>query len=153
MVSMGVGAGATPLLVVVAAVGALYAAEKQRRIVSTFGERAPLWPSVTQAWWAPIAALLGLVMIVGGIGTVFEAHNLGGRIVGSSLLMALGGMMLLGLMRRPFDRVSGNSMILVSTVPGFAFWWMIVPAVVALVVWIGVLSAGFSEEPAPATAG
>ena len=91
-------------------------------------------------------------MIVGGIGTVFEAHNLGGRIFGSSLLMALGAMMLLGLMRRPFDRVMGNSLILVATVPAFAFFWIIVPAVAALLVWIGVLRAGFSDEPAPATA-
>ena len=88
MVSVGFGGGAAPLLVVVAAVGAIVAVVRQRRIVTPFGERAPLWASVTQAWWAPIAALLGFVMIAGGIGTVFEAHNLGGRIFGSSLLLA-----------------------------------------------------------------
>ena len=153
LVSVGLGGGAAPLLVMVAAVGAIVAVVRQRRIVTPFGERAPLWPSVTQAWWAPIAALLGVVMIVGGIGTVFEAHNLGGRIFGSSLLLALGGMMLLGLMRRPFDRVTGNSLILVSTIPSFAFFWIIVPAAAGVLVWIGVLGAGFSDEPAPATAG
>ena len=152
--SVGLGGGAAPLLVVLAVVGAVYAAVKRRRILVPFGERAPLWPSLTQAWWAPIAALLGLVMIAAGIGTVFEAHNVGGRIFGSGLLLALGGMMLLGLVRRPFDRVSGNSMILVATIPAFAFFWIVVPALAALLVWIGVLTAGFSEEPAPApTAG
>ena len=35
----------------------------------------------------------------------------------------------------------------------FAFFRVIVPAVAGLLVWIGVLRAGFSEEPAPATAG
>jgi hypothetical protein len=154
LVSVGFGAGASPLIVAVFAVGAIVAVVKKRRIVVPFGERAPLWPAVTQAWWAPIAGLLGVVMIVMGIGTIFEAHNLGGRIVGSGLLLGLGGMMLLGLMRRPFDRVSGNSMILVATIPAFAFFWIVVPAVLALLVWIGVLSAGFSEEPAAAaTAG
>jgi len=153
LVSVGFGGDAAPLVVLVAAVAAVVAVVRQHRIVTPFGERAPLWPSVTQAWWAPVAALLGLAMIVMGVGTVFEAHNLGGRIVGSSFLLAFGGMMLLGLMRRPFDRVTGNSLILVATVPAFAFFWIIVPAVAGLLVWVGVLSAGFSDEPAPATAG
>ena len=152
--SVGLGGGAAPLLVVLAAVGLIAAVVKEHRIFVFFGERAPLRPAVVQAWWAPIAALLGAVMIAGGIGTVFEAHNMGGRIFGSSLLLGMGGMMLLGLMRRPFDRVSGNSMILVATIPAFAFFWIVVPAVAGLLVWVGVLNAGFSEEPAPAaTAG
>lgn len=153
LASVGLGGGAAPLLVLLGAVAAFATLVRQRRLVTVFGERAPLWPAVVQAWWAPIAALLGGVMLLGGIGTVFEAHNLGGRIFGSGLLLALGGMMLLGLMRRPFDRVSGNSMILVATIPAFAFFWIIVPAVAGALVWIGVLSAGFNDEPAPATAG
>jgi hypothetical protein len=150
LVSIGLGGGAAPLLVLLAAVAGIVAVVKQRRLVTPFGERAPLWPAVTQAWWAPLAALLGVVMLVFAVGTVFEAHNWGGRIVGSSFMFALGSCMLLGLMRRPFDRVTGNSMILVATIPAFAFSWIIVPAVVALLIWIGVLSSGFSDEPAPA---
>jgi hypothetical protein len=119
----------------------------QRRLFagSLGGQRAPLRHAVVQAWWAPLAALLGLVMIVAGVGTVFEAHNLGGRIVGSSLLLAFGGAMLWGLMRRPFDRTAGNSLILLATVPAMPFWWLVVPPLVALAVWVGVLSSGFSE--------
>jgi len=43
------------------------------------------------------------------------------------------------------------SMILLATIPAFAFFWVIVPAVAALLVWIGVLSAGFDDELAVAT--
>ncbi len=138
---------------VLAAVGLIGFAIKEHGYFVFFGERAPLRPSVVQAWWAPIAALLGVVMILMGIGTIFEAHNIGGRIFGSSVLLAFGGTMVLGLMRRPFDRVAGNSMILIATIPAFAFFWIVVPAVAGLLVWIGVLSAGFSEGPAPAAAG
>ena len=152
IVSIGLGAGAAPLLVALAAGAGIVAILKQRSLLaSPFGARAPLWPAVTQAWWAPLAALLGVAMLVFGVGTIFEAHNWGGRIFGSALLLALGSMMLLGLMRRPFDRTVGNAMILLATIPAFPFFWLVVPTVLALVIWIGVLSSGFDEEPAPLT--
>lgn len=151
--SIGLGGGAAPLLVVLAAVAGLVALVRQRGLLrAPFGERAPLWPAVTQAWWAPLAAVLGVVMLVFGVGTVFEAHNWGGRIVGSSLMFALGAMMLVGLMRRPFDRAVGNAMILLATIPAFAFFWIVVPTVVALAIWVGVISGGFADEPTSATA-
>lgn len=152
LAAVGFGGGVAPLIVLLAAVAGFAAIVKQRGIVTPLGERAPLWPAITQAWWAPLAALLGVAMLVFAVGTVFEAHNWGGRIFGASFMFALGSCMLVGLMRRPFDRVTGNSMILVATIPAFAFFWIIVPTVVALLIWIGVLSSGFSDEPAPAPA-
>jgi hypothetical protein len=149
--SIGLGGGAVPLLLVTAVV--LVVLLRREVVSAPFGERAPLWPAVSQAWWAPVGALLGVAMIVLGVGTIFEADNMGGRIVGSGFLLLLGSMMLLGLMRRPFDRPTGNTMILVATVPGFAFFWIIVPAVAALLVWIGVLTAGFSDVRAVKTTG
>jgi hypothetical protein len=54
-------------------------------------------------------------------------------------------------MRRPFARESGNAVILVATVPALLFFWVIVPTVLALVIWVGVLTSGFNEQPvAPA---
>ena len=149
--SIGFGGGAVPVLLVLTVLGVV--ARSRAVMAAPFGPRAPMWPAVTQAWWAPLAALLGVAMLVFGVGTIFEASNLGGRIFGSGLLLLLGSTMLVGLMRRPFDRVAGNSMVLVATVPAFACFWVIVPAVVALLVWIGVLSSGFSDEPAAATTG
>jgi hypothetical protein len=147
---MGFGGGVA-IVVTLAVVAILFA---QRRLFASLprGERAPLHHAVVQAWWAPIAALLGIAMLVAGIGTIFEAHNWAGRIVGSAVLMAFGAAMLFGLARRPFARQAGNSLILVATVPAFPFFWLIVPTVAAVVVWIGVLGAGFSDEPAASPA-
>lgn len=143
-VSIGVGAGAAPILAV-AVVGILVS---QRRMFSTLGgERAPLRHAVVQAWWAPVAGALGLLMVLAGVGTFFEAHNLGGRIFGTALLIAFGGAMLFGLMRRPFARSTGNSLILLATIPAMALWWVILPPLAALTIWVGVLASGF-EEPA-----
>ncbi len=123
---------------------------RQLRVLTSLplGSRAPLRYALTQAWWAPVATLLGVATFVSGIGTVFEANNLGGRIVGSSALMAFGAMILFGLRRRPFARQAGNAAILLGTLPALALFWMIVPPALALIVWVGVISSGFEEEPA-----
>ena len=144
-VSIGIGAGAVPI-VAVAVVAVLVS---QRRLFALGGERAPLRHALVQAWWAPVAGLLGAAMVLAGIGTVFEAHNLGGRIVGSSLLVAFGGAMLFGLTRRPLARTAGNALILLATVPAIVMFWMIVPPLAAIAIWVGVLASGF-EEPAVA---
>ena len=143
-VSIGIGGGAViPIAVAVVAV----LVSQRHLFASLGGERAPLRHALVQAWWAPVAGLLGGAMVLAGIGTIFEAHNLGGRIVGSSLLLAFGGAMLYGLMRRPFARMPGNALILLATVPALPFFWLVVPTLAAIVVWVGVLASGF-EEPA-----
>lgn len=149
VVSISFGGGAS--LVVAFAVVVVIATQRRLFASLPFGDRAPLRHAVVQAWWAPVAGLLGAMMVLFGVGTIFEAHNWGGRIVGSSLLMAFGFAMLFGLMRRPFDRTSGNALILLATIPPLLFFWVIVPPLMAIAVWIGVLRGGFSEHPvAPA---
>jgi hypothetical protein len=148
VVAIAIGGG----VVIVLALAVIAVLLTQRRLLtSSFGERAPIGRSVIQAWWAPVAALLGLATMLFAVGNFFEAHNLGGRIGGSAVTMAFGLAMYYGLTRRPFHRRAGNSMILLATIPAFALFWVIVPAVAAIIVWVGVLRSGFEELPvAPA---
>ena len=144
IVSVGIGGGAVPVIAIAVVA---FLVSQRRLFASLGGERAPLRHALVQAWWAPIAGLLGLAFLIGGVGTFFEAHNLGGRIFGTALLLAFGGAMLLGLVRRPFNRTQGNSLILLATIPAMPFFWLIVPLVLAIVIWVGVLASGF-DEPA-----
>jgi hypothetical protein len=148
---MGAGGGVMPVVAV--AVVAVLIAKRQVFAALPGGERAPLRHAVVQAWWAPVAALIGVVMLLAGVGTFFEAHNLGGRIFGTSLLLAFGAAMLFGLVRRPFARQSGNTIILLATVPLFPFFWLVVPPVMGIVVWAGVLTSGFADRPVAPTTG
>ena len=144
VVSTGFGGVVVPI-VALAVVGVLVT---QRRLLATIprGERAPLWRAAVQTWWAPVAGLLGVTMILAAVVNAFGASNLAGRIVGTTLLLAFGVAMLFGLMRRPFDRVAGNSIILLATIPSLLFFWFILPPLAAIVVWVGVLTGGFTDR-------
>jgi hypothetical protein len=145
VVALGVGGPAVVVGVAIAVVALLALA--RGTLVPVFrGVRAPLRHALVQTWWAPIAGLLGATMIFFGVGTIFEAHNWGGRIFGSTLLIAFGTGMLYGLTRRPFARTSGNALILITSIPAFLFFWMVIPTVVALVIWIGVFTSGFEDK-------
>ena len=145
--AMALGAGMVPF---VAAAAIALIATQRKRLVTT-GQSAPLHRALIQAWWAPVAGLVGALLVLAGFGTILEAHNLGGRVFGSSILFAFGFGMIWGLVRRPFDRQGGNTMILVSTIPLFPFFWLLVPPVLGIVIWIGVLTSGFADEPVAST--
>lgn len=136
-----IGIGRLPLLAIIAAAGLVALVRNRRSLGAIGGATAPIGQALTQAWWAPVAALLGALTVAAGIGTVFEAHNLGGRIVGSSLLLLFGACTLWGLLRRPRHRQAGDALVLVGTAPAFPFFWLVVPTVAALAVWVGVLTA------------
>lgn len=150
-VVVAVGAGRGAFLVALLALIVAVASQRRVLVSLTSGERAPLRHAVVQGWWAPVAGFLGAAMFLGGIATIFEATNWGGRVFGSAVLMAFGTAMLLGLMRRPFDRQAGNSLILLATIPPILFFWAIVPPLLAIVVWVGVLTSGFGERPVAST--
>ena len=85
-------------------------------------------------------------------GQLMPSKDWGGRIFGSTLLIAFGTGMLYGLTRRPFARTSGNALILITSIPAFLFFWMVIPTVVAFVIWVGVFTSGFEDKAvAPAS--
>jgi hypothetical protein len=149
-VALGVGGPALVLPLLVAIVAMLVLGRGSLGPVFN-GERAPLRHAVVQTWWAPLAALLGAAMLFFGFGTIFEAHNWGGRIFGTATLLGFGFGMFLGLTRRPFSRSSGNALILITTTPALVFFWVVIPTVIAFVIWIGVFTSGWDDAPvAPA---
>lgn len=146
--AVAIGVGRLLTLGIVVAVGVVLLVRNRRSFGAVGGATAPVRHAVVQAWWAPIAAVLGVATVLAGIGTVFEAHNLGGRIVGSSVLLLFGASTLWGLLRRPRNRQAGDALLLVGTIPAFPFFWLVVPPVAALVVWVGVLTARPAVLPA-----
>lgn len=149
-----VGTGG-PGIIFVAAITLTYLLLTQAELISSLfrSDRVSLRRAVMQQWWAPIAAVVGVVEIIAGIGNALYASNWGGRVFGSTVLIAMGLGMLYALARRPFARAGANGMILVMTLPFFVMFWMVLPPLVGIVVWVGVIRDGFDHErvPAPAT--
>jgi hypothetical protein len=100
---------------------------------------------LVQAWWAPVAATLAVAEVAAGIGVFMNGDNWSGRIIGGLVvLVGFGLLALYGLWIRPIARPLGNTLVLVGTIPWFGLFWMVVPPLVGLVVWIGVFTSGFS---------
>lgn len=145
VLAIGRGGGALPVMAL--SVIALVVSQRSLFALVPGRDRAPLPRAVIQTWWAPVAGLLGLMTLAAGVANVFAAQNTSGRIVGSILLITFGVGMLYGLVRRPFARPAANALILITTIPALLLFWLVVPTVLAVVVWIGVISSGFADVP------
>ena len=98
----------------------------------SYGDARPQW----WTWWTVLAMLLGVAYVVGAVLQLiadFKGTNIGA--VGIALAFA--GLIFGGLMLRSRSRIAGNWMVVVATVPALAFFWVIVPAVVAIAIIIG----------------
>jgi len=70
-----------------------------------------------------------------------------GRVVSFTILVVGGAITALGLMLRPGHRATGNGLLLIGCVfAAFWFWTVVLPIVA--VVAAGVLTSGWSTEPA-----
>lgn len=138
-------------LAIPAAVVLVVVAATQRRHLRGLlqgGERAPFLRSLVQTWWAPVAVALAAFEILFALEVIRHGSNLPGRFIGGGLALASGLGILNGLMRRPFDRAYGNVFVLLGTLLPLMIFWMIVPPVAAMVVWVGVFTGGFGTRPA-----
>jgi len=148
-----IGAGGPGIIFVAAITFTLLVLTQREFLASMFGtDRVPLRRAVVQTWWAPLAALMAGTEIFFGTVNALDASNWGGRVFGSTILWAVGAAMLYGLTRRPFARPQANAMILLASMPYFALFWAIVPPLMGVVLWVGVLSSGFDTEPEPLSA-
>jgi hypothetical protein len=109
--------------------------------------RAPFFRSLVQAWWTPVAVALAAFEILFALEVMRHGANLPGRFIGGGLALASGLGIFNGLMRRPFERAYGNVFVLLGTLLPLMIFWMLVPPLAAIVVWVGVFTGGFGDSP------
>jgi hypothetical protein len=102
-----------------------------------------------------LAVAVGLFLAVLAIMFALDPDETGGQRAIGALLAGLPALAVLGglwLMRsEPGARVASTVAISIGLVAVLIWWWLIVPAVVALVVlWFGVVKGGLTRELAPA---
>ena len=102
--------------------------------------------AVRQAWWAPVAAVLAVCNVVVGVVLILANDDSGSRIWGG-LFIASGIIILLGLLSRRERRTPGNVLVLLGTVPSLLVFWLVVPVILAVVVIVGVLKDGWTNQP------
>lgn len=90
-------------------------------------------------WWTVLAALLATTYVVAGIGQLIndpKPTNVGAL----AILTGVAGLIGAGLRLRARSRIAGNWMVIFATVPALAFWWVIVPALVAIAIIVGAVT-------------
>jgi hypothetical protein len=113
-------------------------------------EGQPLPRALAQSWWLVLAALLGMLEVVVGIGTALQANSGAGILLpgdpGSSArraaIITAGGLLALwGIAQRRRARVAGDLLIAVGTLPLVAWLWVGGPTVIVSLVALTVIVA------------
>jgi len=104
-----------------------------------------------QAWWAPVAGLLVLALLVLAVSIGFsdESDETEDVIVGLALALSGAFVLAAGLWKRPQARGLGNALIVVGSVLAAFWFWTVVLPVAAIIVVVGVVT---SEVRSPARA-
>lgn len=138
--ALAIGAG-SPLLLLAAAVaviGLLAVASAKRSGRPSeylYGGTAPR----TWTWWTVLAALLAGTYVLAAIGQLIDdpkATNVGAL----GIMIGFAGLIGFGLRLRARSRITGNWMVIFASVPALAFFWVIVPAVVAIAIIVGAVT-------------
>lgn len=133
--AIGVGPPILMLLGVVGVIGlvSLWSMKRSGRPTEFLygGARSKPW-----TWWTVLAAFLGLVYVVAGVGQLIDdpkATNVGA--LGISIVFA--ALIGVGLRFRSQSKIAGNWFIIFATTPALMFFWVVVPAVVGLAIIVG----------------
>lgn len=97
-------------------------------------------------WWTVLAALLAVTYVVAAAGQLIadpKATNVGALGIMTGFATLIAG----GLKLRSKSRIAGNWMIVVAAVPALAFFWIIVPAAVALAIIFGAVTEISRAKP------
>ncbi len=105
--------------------------------------------ALAQGWWAPLAAVLAVCNVVLGAGIIATEQN-PGSIVGGTLFILGGIALAAGLVQRPKNRTLGTGLILFGAFWGLPIFWLVIPAILAIVVMVGVLSSPDGGRSSPA---
>ena len=106
------------------------------------GGRSGIVAAVTQAWWAPLAAVHGVVTLGFGVMTGLRGDGgLPGSLVGAAITLAFGIAVLWGLVLRVKRVAVGTGMVLIGSVWFGAAFWLVWPVVVLALIWVGVITS------------
>jgi hypothetical protein len=94
---------------------------------------------LSQGWWVPVAAVLAVCDVLIG-GWIISAEQNPGSIVGGSLFVLGGILLVVGLVQRPRNRALGTGLILFGAFWGLPLFWLVVPPVLAITVIAGLLT-------------
>jgi hypothetical protein len=137
-IAIGVGPPLLLLVAAVAVVGLLTFASVKSSDRPTEYLYAGATPR-TWTWWTVLAVLLGVVYVLAAVGQLIEDPK-GTNVGALGIALGFAGLIFIGLRLRGRSRVSGNWMVIFATVPALMFFWIIVPAVVALAIIIGAVT-------------
>lgn len=104
-----------------------------------------------QGWWAPIAGLLSLALLLFAVALGLSDNDDGTEAVIVGVILCLAGSFTLavGLWKRPQARGLGNALIIVGCVLAALWFWTVLLPIAAIVVIIGVISSELSSRRRP----
>lgn len=103
---------------------------------------------LSQAWWAPLAALHGAMTIIFGVmvGLRTEGVPVTDALIGTAVTLAFGAAVIGGLVLRLSRPAVGSGLILLGTIWLAMGFWMVWPPLLAALIWVGVIASAISSS-------
>lgn len=98
------------------------------------GTPMSLSSQVRQYWWSVLAVLAGALQVVVGIWLLIDQTRIEDAVAQAFVIAGLGVLIMAGVAVRRRRRVLGDGMIIAGLLPSFVYFWLVYPALLALVV-------------------